>query len=449
MPKLTKRWPYAETSTGRYRGRLEGKLECWDANGPARAIFNTELDTKIKDYIVNNLPESNTFIGFSLFMVGSSQLRTSPTVLLVSDDKPRRKAAFEAIKSSGILERYPGFHVAHCRLAAEFEDLQPMAGRKVMTQRRHRSPDTDCGIYISVSDPPGSPLLVHDHASGTLNGARATIGRLILRDGIAYGVTVAHVLADHGASFKSHQFGQSPAGNSLDSPDFETTAMDDIQDESDLEELCSVTSEGSKSAPYEGSDDDDSSPEHFEPNTDSPLPMSNSQLEETMLSAQSDGVTKVDTEKPTQCDEPSNCRGVAVVKHASSDADMMLLAVGSGLGKSFQSSMIGLRQFAESTDMPIDGDMDIVVGLLGKAPVIGRLSATAFHGQYGSLGFRKLYLARLSTPLRPGDSGSWVYARIADYERMVGIIVAGSPSTGAALILPGQTVRDYVLKHTG
>ncbi|KAI1199801.1 hypothetical protein F5X97DRAFT_295454 [Nemania serpens] len=447
MPKLVKRWPFAATSTGRYRGRLEGKLECWDANGPARVVFNTELNLKIKDYIVNNLPESGTFIGFSLFMVGRSQLRTSPTVLLVSDDKPGRKAAFEAIKSSGLLEQYPGFHVAHCRLAAEFEDLQPMAGRRVMTQRRRNSPSTDCGIYVSLSDTTDNPLLVHDHSSGILNGARAIIGKLLLRHGHAYGVTVAHVLADHAAPFKAHELDQGRTGSPPDSPDFETTAMDDLHDESDLEELCSVTSEGSTSYHEERSENDDSSLEHLEPNTDSPLLMSRSQLEETSPAPQSSELGSTNTEQPAQCGGPSYCRGVAAVVHASSDIDMMLLAVDVNSEKSFPAIMMSLTQFAQSIDVSIDDDMEIVVRLLNEVSIPGRLSATAFHTQYGSFGFQKVYMAKLSKPLRLGDCGSWVFSRTAGDEKIVGIVVAGSPSTGTVLILPGRTVLEYVEKH--
>ncbi|KAI0551880.1 hypothetical protein F4679DRAFT_581944 [Xylaria curta] len=373
MPKLVKRWPYAAESTGRYLGRLEGKLECWDANGSARAIFNNKLDTKIKDYIVNNLPESSSFIGFSLFMVRRSRLRTSPTVLLVSDDKPRRKAAFEAIKSSGILEQYPGFQVAHCRLTAKFEDLQQMARRKVMAQRQHHSPSTDCGVYVCLSDTHNGPLLVHDHASGVLNGSRATIGGLLLQDGTAYGVTVAHM-------------------SSPDSPDFETTAMDDLDDDSDLE-LCSVTSEESKSLPDERSDYDDDSPENFESDTDKPVLVSDSQIEETLLATQSDGLDFEITEQPVQCDNLDYCEGIAAIMHTSSDVDVMLFAVDINSKKSFQAGMVNLSVFANGTDILDDDNIDIVVRLLCKASVAGRLSTTAFHAQYGTFGFQKLYLA--------------------------------------------------------
>ncbi|KAI1130747.1 hypothetical protein F5Y10DRAFT_107492 [Nemania abortiva] len=416
MPRLVKQWPYAETSAGRYRGRLEGRLECWEANGPARDIFNGELDTKIKDYIVTNLPESDSFIEFSLFMVGRTQLRTSPTVLLVSNDKPRRKAAFEAIKTSGILEQYPGFQIAHCRLAAEFEDLQPMAGRKLMTRQQRHSPITDCGIYISISDKSDDPILVHDHASGILNRAQATIGRLILRDGHAYGVTVAHVLADHATSLKPQQFSQTSTSSLSDSPDFEIAATDDL-----------------------------------DPNTYSSLPTSppSSPPSDYLSPAtQSGGLALINnTERSAQCDSPDHCKGATAVMHVSSDLDIMLLAIDVNFDKPFQASMMSLLQFSECANTPIHDDMDVVVKSLHRAPITGRLSATSFHAQYGGFGFQRLYLAKLSTPLRLGDCGSWVFTRSGVSDKIVGIIVAGSPSTGTVLILPGQTVLNYVKKH--
>ncbi|KAJ3577699.1 hypothetical protein NPX13_g2869 [Xylaria arbuscula] len=484
MPKLVKSWPYAAASTGRYRGRLEGKLECWDANGPARAIFNSELHVKIKDYIVNNLPESCSFIGFSLFMVGRSQLRTSPTVLIVSDDKPRRKAAFEAVKSSGLLAQYPGFHVAHCRLAAEFEDLQPMAGRKgkgkammMTTQRKHGSalPSTDCGIYISMSSgTPGGPLLVHDHASGVLGGSRATIGRLLALDGVVYGVTVAHVLPGRGMSTKYTRSGPDCNASSSsddddddDTPDFETTAMDDSDEEDCDLELCSITSEESRSladdVSYRGTASNRLSPT----GADSPL---FTETEETVQqhASQSDPLY-LDLDLPnrrtasSQCNGPDHCRGAAAVLHAADDLDLMLIVVDvdskSKEEEGLQAGItVDMSQFADSTAIiPIDDDddVDIVVRLLGNTQIPGRLSATAFHAQYGATrGFQRLYLAKLAMPLWPGDCGSWVYARGADEEgeaaggeKMVGMVVAGSPTTGSVLILPGETMLDYVRKN--
>ncbi|KAI0516694.1 hypothetical protein F5B22DRAFT_175925 [Xylaria bambusicola] len=452
MPKLVKSWPYAAASTGHYRGRLEGKLECWDANGPARAIFNDELHVKIKDHIVTNLPESTSFIGFSLFMVGRTQLRTSPTVLLVSDDKPRRKAAFEAIKSSGILEKYPGFHVAHCRLAAEFEDLKPMGGRKVMTRRHHhRAPRADCGIYVSSQCVDG-PLLVHDHASGVLGGSQAAIGCLLSQGDHLYGVTVAHVLADYAASFKLDDMDH---GRRSNSPDFETTAVDDDLDD-DLDDECepkvrSVTSEESKSLPGDGPDDEiPLSPGLLADmdNYSSSLTSDSQDEEEPLPTSHYDAPDTGKTQQPVQCNGPDDCIEVATIAHVSSNLDMTLLAIGADLKKkSFHGNTVDLSRFANTIES-IDDDVGIYVRPLSSPwPVPGRLSATAFYAQYGTTGFQRFYLAKLSTPLRPGDCGSWAFPVSNGVPKMIGMVVAGSPSTGTVLIVPGQTVLDYIKKH--
>ncbi|KAK0654953.1 hypothetical protein B0T16DRAFT_450700 [Cercophora newfieldiana] len=48
--------------------------------------------------------------------------------------------------------------------------------------------------------------------------------------------------------------------------------------------------------------------------------------------------------------------------------------------------------------------------------------------------FRQVYTAKLDRPLAPGDCGSWV--RDASTGRLFGHVVAGSPTTGLAMVLP-------------
>lgn len=328
-----------------------------------------------------------------------------------------------------------------------------------MTQRRFHTPSTDCGIYISSSaGRAGDPLFVHDHASGALGGSQATIGCLLAQnDGLSgvaflYGVTVAHVLPGHAAPFKSTRSDEDCHSSCSNTPDFETTAMDDLDEDSDLE-LCSITSEESISLADDMSYLASSS--HPSPaNASKPVPMDDLEAEETLLpleTAQSDFLwLESPRPRPIQCDSPDNCKGAVAVVHTASDLDLMLLAVDARSQISFPACLMSMSLFAESADIPIDDDIEITVRLLHRAPVAGRLSATAFHAQYGTLGFQKLYLAKLTTPLRPGDCGSWAYAGMPEGgEKMVGIVVAGSPSTGSVLILPGQTVLDYVRRHLG
>ncbi|KAI0107593.1 hypothetical protein GGR51DRAFT_153401 [Nemania sp. FL0031] len=82
MPKLLRpqTYRYANSSTGPYRGLLVRKYPCWEAQGPVRDVFTKEIAGKIKTCLEQCLPESNSFIGFSLFMVGKLPEKTKPTI---------------------------------------------------------------------------------------------------------------------------------------------------------------------------------------------------------------------------------------------------------------------------------------------------------------------------------------------------------------------------------
>ncbi|KAM4060207.1 zinc finger transcription factor ace1 [Hirsutella rhossiliensis] len=129
-----KTWPYACDSVGRARGYLHlgvrvGRVECFEAIGPARSIFNDELSGKIVAYLRDNsdqLPDSGNCVDLSLFMVGKSAKRSKPIVLFVSEDKPARREAFRLIKDSGIMKDYQGFELGNMPLKAEFESLRPL-----------------------------------------------------------------------------------------------------------------------------------------------------------------------------------------------------------------------------------------------------------------------------------------------------------------------------------
>ncbi|KAI0458443.1 hypothetical protein F5B21DRAFT_528974 [Xylaria acuta] len=73
-------WPYAASSTGPYRGLLAQK----------------------------------------------SPSKTKPYIMMISDDKQRRRAAFKLIRSQKFMAEHPGFELGHYSVTAEFEDLQQL-----------------------------------------------------------------------------------------------------------------------------------------------------------------------------------------------------------------------------------------------------------------------------------------------------------------------------------
>ncbi|KAH8648128.1 hypothetical protein BGZ61DRAFT_376503, partial [Ilyonectria robusta] len=71
--------------------------------------------------------------------------------------------------------------------------------------------------------------------------------------------------------------------------------------------------------------------------------------------------------------------------------------------------------------------------------LLGTLSGTpTFFRLPGCREFQEIYLAKLNRPLVVGDCGSWV--RDAVTGKLFGHVIAGSPKTGLAMIMPAHGV---------
>ncbi|KAI1325578.1 hypothetical protein F5Y16DRAFT_261179 [Xylariaceae sp. FL0255] len=117
-------FPY--TTKGVYRGLLTSKYPCWEADGLAREIFTKDIVVQFKVCLGGCLPGSQSFIGFSLFIVGKTPERARPMDLIVSDDKPPRKEAFNILKKQKLVQTFPGFELGHCSVKAAFKDFRPL-----------------------------------------------------------------------------------------------------------------------------------------------------------------------------------------------------------------------------------------------------------------------------------------------------------------------------------
>ncbi|KAI1369408.1 hypothetical protein F5Y08DRAFT_334819 [Xylaria arbuscula] len=270
-------YPYAGSSVGPYRGLLVQKYPCWDAQGPARDKFENEIVAKIKECLEQCLPESNSFVGFSLFMVGKAAEKTKPTIMIVTDDKSRRKEAFKMVKSKDILSSYPGFELGHCSVAAEFEDLQrlgrntkPSASLPKSTEDSDHVPHMDNEYsHISANTnlesaavcafecPNGTKATrLYFHTSPHLHSREAgsaTCSELFKVNGELYALTMAHAIQPPRYADSKLKQRDTYASLSSDSEDFEITGVEDW-DEDDTNTLMAVTSQGSKTS----SDDSES-----------------------------------------------------------------------------------------------------------------------------------------------------------------------------------------------
>ncbi|KAI0404884.1 hypothetical protein F4802DRAFT_215421 [Xylaria palmicola] len=467
MPNLLRAqtYPYASSSTGAYRGLLVRKYPCWDARGPARDLFTTVIARKIKTCLEQCLPESNSFVGFSLFMVGKLPEKTKPTIMIVSDDKPRRKAAFRVIKSGNILTTYPGFELGHCAVAAEFEDLRQLGSDTTSPVSSIQlteidGDDTDDEILGLLSaeacafEPPcpnmatrvyfHTPLTTHSH-----NVTNATCGGLFRFGDHVYALTMAHAIRPirrASMSLESH------SDSSSESDDFEITGIEDWDEdeEGDTRTLTAITSPGSKT-PSELSDSEDSLLRRYDSQLSSEISVrtraatGQSILYEedcTVHGYDGEDEDEDETEDETE-DAPEVCGRVGSIVSVDQELDIAVIKISSD-DCSMDHSLVDSIEQLTLKNVPHMGSLPLFVTINTTRPSVirGHLSETPFYTRLpGRTNFLELYSLQLGNPVQPGDSGSWAFD---DNGNLVGFVVAGSSKTSSCLLLPVKPVMQSV-----
>ncbi|KAF2968988.1 hypothetical protein GQX73_g4602 [Xylaria multiplex] len=441
-------YPYAGSSTGPYRGLMR-KYSCWDARGPARDIFINEIAGKIKDCLEQCLPESNSFVGFSLFMVGKVPEKTKPTIMIVSDDKVRRKAAFQTVKARGIFKEYPGFELGHCSVAAEFQDLRQLGSNEEPILEYSEESEDD--QYSSDGDGPGGELMnllsaevcsfecpgyeqatrLYFHTSPrshSHNLASATCGGLFNFQGEHYALTMAHALrpARHAAVGPKRSEPESDSSNESD--DFEITGMDDWdEDDEDTKTLTAITSPGSRT-PSELSDSEESLLKRYDSHRSSSV-----SIQTRIATAPSIIYEDEDIMDILEDDDelPEACEPLGSVVSIDQRVDIAVIKV---TGEHETICSTGLEYLLNRCANYDLTDTHITVQTTHHPVIKGRRSGAPFYTRFpGTSNFLELHSVKLSTPVRPGDSGSWAYD---DERNLVGFVAAGDPKSGSCLLLP-------------
>ncbi|KAJ3579004.1 hypothetical protein NPX13_g1561 [Xylaria arbuscula] len=464
-------YPYASSSTGPYRGLLVRKYPCWDAQGPVRETFMNEIVGKIKECLEQCLPESNTFVGFSLFMVGKVPEKTKPYIMIVSDDQARRKAAFQMVKSRNILSKYPGFELGHCAVAAEFKDLKPLGQDATLLTSYLQSIEDD-GNVRHIGDEHGiepellNLLSAEVCAFGCPSGTRATrlyfhtsprlhshdsafgtCGGLVRIEDELYALTMAHTISPiHPIVTSSKQWETYPELSS-ESDDFEFTGMDDWDEDdedADARTLTAITSPGSKT-PSELSDSEESML--------SVLKRYDSRhSSDTSIQTRITTVPSVIYEDNTiddfsECeDEPDHeCEPFGSVVAVDMEMDIAVIKVDP---VRYREDPLWAYPFtlALSGRGIIDDDLSdtsITIRTTHHPEIRGHRSQMPFYTRLpGTNKFLELHSVQLRTHLRPGDSGSWAYN---SQGALVGFVIAGNPNSVSCLLLPVKSALQSML----
>jgi hypothetical protein len=242
-------WPDPELSIGR-ECRSLGRNKCWEVAGPAQAIEDCILP-KVKcllesrnEYLNEKEPVPVPVI-LGYYMIGRSEKKSNPTLLFMCQKKVPRRKALNIVMESGLLSSYPGV------LLAESPRSPLASGPAVSLGLDHLEPailGRAFDIYLAPSISPSGMLIhIQDDQGGSAASRSATIGGLVYSENEElerkyYGVTVAHVFAQH-------------VGDNLESPENDDNEEDDIdfafyrqgddeEDEDEDEDFVEATSRG-------------------------------------------------------------------------------------------------------------------------------------------------------------------------------------------------------------
>jgi hypothetical protein len=99
-------WENLRTSIGERRELVQnGRYTVWEAVGPVRETWK-RLGPEIKDYVETSCKYGPS-LSFGIYMIGRTEDRAAPKILICSTDPMARKEVRKAIRGSGIMSRYP------------------------------------------------------------------------------------------------------------------------------------------------------------------------------------------------------------------------------------------------------------------------------------------------------------------------------------------------------
>lgn len=408
-------WPNPRDSLGDIietkNKNIKGKV--WVAQGEALRLFKEQIRPQIEELLHHIEPPQCAPLFLTLYMIGKAESSASPIIMISCCDRKARKDAEATIRESDILQRYP-----QMRLGNSVTLLEANASLVTLTKRVSASyvgPQGPSSLAIHWSEEPfiGRRLELVDKANGGETVRLATGGPFVRIDKHMYQLTAFHI-------------GQGDAGAGLDvqldsdSDHFEYDGQSDTdEDGSDLEatakdaphrEPTSTTLETDfASIPVVDHDTDLISEEHDGQDALSPRALLDSRSIDFFLARL----------PPEEAPKANNGVGKSESHH------------------SLQVTEIGTPE--PRTQVVVVTSYSHLTGTI--LPGTNRVK---MHGFYG---FQDLLTARLSSSIRPGDSGSAVVDAITGC--WYGHVILGSAPDTIVYVVPSTNIFANILSTFG
>jgi hypothetical protein len=188
-----------KSCVGEKQGEIQnGKYSCWRPIGVIKDVWN-DLRPKIKEFL-DHCGGCMPLVMLELYMIGRTEEKARPTILICSDDKKARKRLRKAIRGSGLLTE--GFDLGDTSVLPDHRRIQlvmdpshiaEFASQKYFDKLKNLSEQKDERISKEQEIIVGRKLIFRC-AAGELF---ATGGPILYMNGKAYQLTVCHVYEIH------------------------------------------------------------------------------------------------------------------------------------------------------------------------------------------------------------------------------------------------------------
>lgn len=454
-------------SVGRWYRRM-GSNDCWEATGVVRQTF-TQISVEINQYLEKYSPDVDPIVTWSVFMIGKTENTAIPTILFCCSRREPRKLIRTLVEESRILDRYPGFNVGDCSTPPDFHQLVPLSHTvQPLTGYDHaHMKDSDAKdhaektvLFTPTRIIPGTQVffkVTQDENNYVLR--KATIGAMFHKDGKYYATTVGHLFA---------QDVHIPETAEESDSEFEYDIAGQVEREERADFLIDFTEKDSTTNHDNGSPSYSAQPfERLESHATNSL-----QPQLCSFAADQKWSEQLDRNQHAPCPtmERANRALVATPETpntSQSQLDILGRVVYSASGdhstgldyalieiddRHVQTSSTGLRKAQilnysqirqvvgrEPTNTPVMS-MTSSAGLL-----TGTISGTpSFMRWPWADYFQEVWTVHFNGPLAKGDCGSLVVD--ATSKKFYGHIVAGSPVSGVAYIVPACQVFENLNK---
>ncbi|PNP81310.1 hypothetical protein FNYG_05342 [Fusarium nygamai] len=439
------KWDNPEDSIGTFIGYLRGgRYSCWEAAGPARQAFR-ELSPDIKEFLETSSIPPTDIVSWSMYMIGHNERNAAPKLLICSTDAKTRKNIRQLIKDSKIMEKYPGIGLG---------DVSSLPDRPVIRELSREAIEAllpfgclrDGAVLADGSEPAlGKRIFVVNPYDFSLRPA--TAGPIILQDGKCYQLTVAH--AFRYTRELDHSSGQQMAEDDCDFDGMSDTERDDGSQYDEMTRKGSVTPGDidSDKASFMASLDAFSGETHSSSRSESPSSDHLDSGHDPQLSVES----LEDNPGPGEIDVSQlQFFGRLVLSSLTGrnpSLDYALIETSRMPEDTEKSSMITGSLVSSIGEIESE-DISIVTRTSPHCRVEGRITATPSYIRLPEQrAFQQVYPIRLGKPLHDGDCGTAVFGK--DDNRFYGHIVAGSPGTSIAYLVPAGEISKDIQARLG